>query len=917
MKSACKSTRKLPCAFLVTAVILALPMSRAATKTWNSASGGDFNTPGNWTASGVPLAADTALFNIATGDVTLSSDATPGSLSFDTSAGTFSLGALAGNTITTVNNGSISVLSTLTGTGKTFTINAPLVLTPASASTAGAYTLQNNATDASNTLVVAGGITSGTTTNTTTLNLAGTNTGNNTVSGVIGNGSATTFAVTKSGAGTWKLSGANTYNGTTTISAGTLMAGVSTITGTSGALGTGNNGLTMSSTGFLDLNGFNVGVGALSSASNGNRILNNSGSGTATLTVGNNNTTGSYAGLIVDNTTGSGKVALFKEGTGTLTLSTANTFSGGVSINNGTVVYSGNNNGTFGTSAVTLGSGSNNVSLSFTGVPSLAAANTITVASGAGTRTITSSATGGGPTLNGAITLNKDLIVAATGGATGSLTLSGIISGSSGLVIDATSLGIINLRGASTFSGGIAINAGTLQGQNASSIVTSGNVTSGALGTGTVTLGATGSSASAGVDFPLAYAFANALTVTSGGTRTISMSGAGQTSAAAWNGSIALSNDLNLTAVSTTVTTGVNRLNIGNATGGITGSNNIIINNANTATGAVIGSGAINLGGGSVATLWTGNLIVQGGQGSISAVNAIGANNTVGVTSGATFNFSNTNAINPTIAGLSNATASALGGTTGGTVLHSQANNRVLTLGGSGNYSFAGTITNAVNGTNTTGLTVALTGSGSQTLSGTNLYTGATTVTSGKLLINGDNSAATGAVSVASAATLGGAGTVGGATTASSGSFLSAGATVGTVGTLTFASTLNISGLAGGTGGLLFDLDSTAASDKISLTSGALSIGTGVLDLNDFNFVALSGYGAGTYTLISTSTSITGTLGSALTGTFGGYDTALSISGNNIVLTVSAIPEPATYAALLGVLALGGTVWNRSRKSRK
>ena len=52
-------------------------------------------------------------------------------------------------------------------------------------------------------------------------------------------------------------------------------------------------------------------------------------------------------------------------------------------------------------------------------------------------------------------------------------------------------------------------------------------------------------------------------------------------------------------------------------------------------------------------------------------------------------------------------------------------------------------------------------------LSGTNTYTGATDVTSGTLVINGDNSAASGDVTVAAGASLGGTGTIGGATTIS------------------------------------------------------------------------------------------------------------------------------------------------------
>lgn len=219
--------------------MLILP-AHAATRTWTNASGGDFNTDGNWGT--VPVAADTGVFNLAlSGDVTLSAPATPGSLQFDTNASSFSLGSLAGNSLTFANAGSLSVQSTLTGTGKTFTVNAPIVLTPASGTTAGAFTIQNNATSATNTLVVAGGISSATTSNTETLTLAGTNTGANTISGAITKGSATTFAVTKSGAGTWILAATgNSYNGATSVAAGTLNL--------TGSL-TGNTAITTHSTG--------------------------------------------------------------------------------------------------------------------------------------------------------------------------------------------------------------------------------------------------------------------------------------------------------------------------------------------------------------------------------------------------------------------------------------------------------------------------------------------------------------------------------------------------------------------------------------------------------------------------------------------------------------------------------------------
>jgi fibronectin-binding autotransporter adhesin len=60
---------------------------------------------------------------------------------------------------------------------------------------------------------------------TQTLELGGTSTGNE-VTGIISNGTATGIGVsiTKSGTGTWTLSGANTYTGNTILAAGTLVA---------------------------------------------------------------------------------------------------------------------------------------------------------------------------------------------------------------------------------------------------------------------------------------------------------------------------------------------------------------------------------------------------------------------------------------------------------------------------------------------------------------------------------------------------------------------------------------------------------------------------------------------------------------------------------------------------------------------
>ncbi|MCT4706430.1 autotransporter-associated beta strand repeat-containing protein [Enterobacteriaceae bacterium H16N7] len=85
------------------------------------------------------------------------------------------------------------------------------------------------------------------------------------------------------------------------------------------------------------------------------------------------------------------------------------------------------------------------------------------------------------------------------------------------------------------------------------------------------------------------------------------------------------------------------------------------------------------------------------------------------------------------------------------------------------------------------------TGTGTLTLTANNTWTGATTAAQGVLLINGDQSAATGATTVNSGATLGGSGIVGGDVTVADNGRLAAGATLGSVGSLTMGS-LNLAG---------------------------------------------------------------------------------------------------------------------------
>lgn len=144
---------------------------------------------------------------------------------------------------------------------------------------------------------------------------------------------------------TLTLSGANIYTGPTSVTGGTLKAGVASVANVSGAFGK-NSAVTLSNSAgvILDITGFNTQIGSLTGggATGGNVLLGTVGSA-RTLTVGGDNTSpAAYAGVI------SQAGGVTKIGTGTQILSGTSTYTGQTTVSGGTLTFAGSSSGTLG-----------------------------------------------------------------------------------------------------------------------------------------------------------------------------------------------------------------------------------------------------------------------------------------------------------------------------------------------------------------------------------------------------------------------------------------------------------------------------------------------------------------------------------------------------------------------------------------
>jgi autotransporter-associated beta strand protein len=308
-----------------------------------------------------------------------------------------------------------------------------------------------------------------------TISLAGatpTITANSAASiGSILSGSA---GLTKTGSGMLTLSGANSYSGATTISQGTLKAG-------SAAALPAATALTVNSTGVLDLNGFNATVASLAAGAATAKITN-SVVGTGTLSISGFNT--SLSTLIEDGGLGQKVAVVMGGGQSTPNFANANnTFSGGLTISsasvttrlwNGGITTTLNGDGSIqssnlGTGTVTIGTTTGGAQFGLTAANTNVYNPIVFNAAGyidGGFAAFRADTTGN--VLHGQLTANLSPANFATGG-TGAVTARGQITGSNGLrlktsnitvTLSNTSASLNNYQGATTVEASTVLSLG-------------------------------------------------------------------------------------------------------------------------------------------------------------------------------------------------------------------------------------------------------------------------------------------------------------------------------------------------------------------------------------------------------------------------------------------------------------------------
>ena len=692
----------------------------------------------------------------------------------------------------------------------------------------------------------------------------------------------------KEGTAALTLNTANTYSGGTSLNGGTLNVNNASAIGT-GALtvadgttidNTSGGAITLSTNNAQTWNGnitfggtkaLNMGTGTVSLT--GNRLV--TVNGTAPVTLG---------GVI------SGAFSLTKNGTGTLTLAGANTYSGGTTISAGTL----NLTGALPAGAIILNPASDGTAtFSTSGTIALANGNLINAGSvfgGTGILNVTGGTISGG---------NQDIragnggygVVNVTGGSVtpGAYLVAGL--GGAG------SAGIWNISGGTVQT--VANTSGTL------------GATAGTFGlanvTGTGSYTSTGNTANGTSGIFVGEAGNGVLNVSGGGSLTL---GGIVTSAGLDIGrnNVAASSGVVNLGTGGTITTNIVR-HSGAAASGIFNFHGGTLKAATgiANTGTTAGTGNSFMGGLTGAYVYGEGGTIDNNAQNITITQALLAPTLSGATSISTSGFTTTTGF--TTAPLVSITGGTGTGMTANAVVDGSGNltGFVVTNPGSG-YTPGDTITVALNGggygtvtssdtavtlgANTSG-GLTFTGTGTTTLPTANTYTGTTNLSAGKLLLTNTTGSATGtgAVNVATGTTLGGTGTAAGAVTVASGGILSPGVANSTgnltVGSLTLAA-----------GSIINEeiTDSTSRDLITVTTSGGLTINGG-----GYNLYQTGGTNPfttnGTYNVIGYTGAIGGTGVSALSvlNGAGGKAYTFNTSGGFVTLAIGNAGVLANY----------------------
>jgi autotransporter-associated beta strand protein len=644
-----------------------------------------------------------------------------------------------------------------------------------------------------------------------------------------------------------------------------------------------------------------------------------------------------------------GSAGVVKSGNGLVTFAGANTYTGGVTINGGTVRLThshGAGNGPITvnpTGTLALGT----ATLPDTGT--LAATSPISLAGGTVgvTGGVTNWTVVGDVTAAASTTTTMSLSDVATGtGRVGDIIITGVLSGSGNLTIQDADLAAgaspdsnaVRLRGTgtSTYTGTI-----TLSGKAKFELQTAVTGAFSPAGTGKLVMTAGTINGTNGGSFSIMNlrntsagdsTFGNDLTVVDPATPTagnnvvvLNLLGAGPGIAM---GKLTLGSGQGVAAGATTgnpshlLSFSSVSLGGGNATffPGIPNNTTYVVSHdisVGAITETTAGSGIIVNGLGNMilraANSYTGNTTVQAGSLIAAVAGALPVTTNLTVNGG-------TVDVNSATLGSASQTVASLAGA-GGAVTNSDASNtRILTVTGNSATPVAGAITG--------NLALTKSGTGVLNLSGTNTYTGPTTVTGGTLRVNGALGSATAVVVQAgrldgngdgvTSGSIAGTVTIGNGvlTSGSRDATLAPGNSVGTIGTgaLAFAAD----------GIYAVEVDSTALTADKTIT-------TGVVTINPAAALSLADLGGTVLPLGTKFNIIQNGSASGVTGTFAGLAEGGTIESglntyrisyvdnadagavaNDVTLTTT-VPEPACVG-LLGLAAAAGLLSRRRRR---